>query len=347
MLVKYFGLVNDTGSNSLSPRSNFLTNGLFRMTQPKYLNDQGSEARLWPYFNNFSPADYAWAKREYAKIQLNKSYIPSNEELENLFLKPTGLRYGDSFPHLLTNEGFKTMKDYDFAQLKLITQKINKFLVEAISCQLGILSLSKSDTNELMWTHYASDGRGLAVSFKQEHEFFKMFTPKDVCYAPERRASLTYYKGMVRLNGSPLKHYHLNELQNPINIINSLSKNEIDIVDLSERILYSKDQKWSYEDEVRVVCPLSYCEVSYGKSIKPQFEVELPIEMNGLFIEYPEVCLKQIPFDAFESIIFGYNTKESDRMDIVNVIQSNRELSHIKLQVAKHNIFGSIEITNY
>ncbi|UCX04523.1 transposase domain-containing protein [Shewanella glacialimarina] len=58
MLVKYYGLVFDNRTNSWLPRVEFISNGLFRMTQPKYLNDKGSEARLWPYFNEFSPADY-------------------------------------------------------------------------------------------------------------------------------------------------------------------------------------------------------------------------------------------------------------------------------------------------
>lgn len=105
MLVKYYGLIFDKEANDWSPRAEFISNGLFRMTQPKYLNDKGSEARLWPYFNNFSPADYAWAKREHDKIQLDPSHIPSNEELESFFLKPRGLRYGDQFPHMLHQEG--------------------------------------------------------------------------------------------------------------------------------------------------------------------------------------------------------------------------------------------------
>ena len=42
------------------------------------------------------------------------------------------------------------MGEYDLIQLTNAAKKINKFLVEALSCHLGVLSLSKSDTNELI-----------------------------------------------------------------------------------------------------------------------------------------------------------------------------------------------------
>ncbi|HEJ0179954.1 TPA: DUF2971 domain-containing protein [Citrobacter koseri] len=333
-------------TNNFSPRTEFISNGLFRMTQPKYLNDKGSEARLWPYFNRFSPADYAWAKREHDKIQLDPFYTPSNEELENFFLKPCGSRYGDTFPHMLRQEGFKSMGEYDLIQLTNAAKKINKFLVEALSCHLGVLSLSKSDTNELMWTHYASEGQGLAVNFNQNHPFFNQLPPKDVSYAAEKRASLTYYKGMMRINGIPLKNFNTHDFSNPLNIIQLLSGNGIDIVDFSERLLYSKAEKWSSEDEVRIVCPLIFCENRKGPLVQPKFELELTSEQSILFEEYSEINLKKIPFDAFESIVFGYDMSESDMATIVRLVKENDELSHLKLRVATHDIYGNVEISD-
>lgn len=346
MLVKYYGLVFNKEINSWSPRSEFISNGLFRMTQPKYLNDKGSEARIWPYFNNFSPADYAWAKREHEKIQLNSSYAPSNEELENFFLKPLGSRYGDHFPHMLHQEGFKSMDEYDLIQLTKVAEKVNKFLVEALSCQLGVLSLSKSDTNELMWTHYASEGQGLAVTFNRDHPFFNQLAPKDVSYTAEKRASLTYYKGMMRMNGVPLKKFHTHDFSNPLNVFQSLSDSGIDMVDFSDRLLYSKAQKWSSENEVRIVCPLVFCEVQKGALTQPEFELELTTAQTLLFKAYNEINLKKIPFDAFESIVFGYSMSESDMTNIIGLVRRNDALSHLKLRVAKHNIYGDIEVSD-
>ncbi|AVE51878.1 DUF2971 domain-containing protein [Serratia marcescens] len=346
MLVKYYGLVFDEMTNCWSPRTEFISNGLFRMTQPKYLNDKGSEARLWPYFNKFSPADYAWAKREHDKIQRNPSYIPSNEELENFFLKPCGTRYGDTFPHMLHLEGFKSMDEYDLAQLTIIAEKINTFLVESISCHLGVLSLSKSDTNELMWTHYASEGKGLAVTFKENHHFFDQLPPKDVSYSQDKRASLTYYKGMMRMNGIPLKKFYAVDFINPIGVMETLIGNGIDIVDFSERLLYSKAERWSSEDEVRIVCPLMCCEKKVGPLVQPEFGFELTTEQSSHFKSYSEINLKSIPFDAFESIVLGYAMNESDRSTIIESVRKNANLSHLKLRVAKHDIYGNIEVTD-
>lgn len=346
MLVKYYGLFFDKISNSWSPRTDFISNGLFRMTQPKYLNDKGSEARLWPYFNKFSPADYAWAKREHDKRQFNRYYTPSHEELESFFLKPIGSRYGDHFPHMLHREGFKSMDDYDQKKLTEIANKINSFLVESLSCQLGILSLSKSDKNELMWTHYASEGQGLAVTFNENHLFFNELPPKDVNYAPESRASLTYYKGMMRINGTPLNKFHIDDFGSPFNVFQSLSTNGIDVADFSERLLYSKAEKWSSEEEARIICPLTLCEEKLGPLVKPEFEIELTPEQLVFFKSYSEINLKRIPFDAFESIVLGYSMSESDKNKIITLVRKNENLSHVKLCVAKHDIYGNIEIND-
>ena len=51
MLVKYLGTILNPEGHTYA-RSDFLENGLFRITQPKYLNDKGSEARFYPYFQD-------------------------------------------------------------------------------------------------------------------------------------------------------------------------------------------------------------------------------------------------------------------------------------------------------
>ncbi len=343
MLVKYYGLVFDSDDQSWSPRADFISNGLFRITQPKYLNDKGSESRLWPYFNEFSPADYAWARKEHYKLQAVPSYVPSNEELENFFLKPCGIRYGEQIPHMLRQEGFQSMEEYDKEQLVIAAERINSFIVEALSCQLGVLSLAKSDTNELMWTHYASEGKGLAVTFDEEHPFFSQFPPKEVSYTADKRASLTYYKGSIRINGAPIKNFQVSSFQNSFGVLQSPLNNGIDVAEFSERLLYSKAEQWSPEDEVRIVCPLILSDKKIGPQIQPDFGVQLPDELSTLFPTYAEINLKQIPFDAFESIVFGYSMSEVDKLKIIELVGKNENLSHLKLRVAKHNIFGKLE----
>ncbi|MCE0814784.1 DUF2971 domain-containing protein [Buttiauxella sp. S04-F03] len=345
MLVKYFGYAFDSVNKIFSLRTSFISDGLFRMTQPKFLNDKSSESRVKAYFNEFSPADYAWAKRAHNKMQLNNSYVPSKEFLEDMFLKPTGSRYGDSYPHLLEQDGFSSMEEFDKKQLDQSAEKINAFLLEAISCQLGVLSLSKSDTNELMWTHYATEGKGLAVTFKNSHPFFKKFPPKEVTYSADKRTSLTYYKGMMRMNGYLLKNFRKYDLSKPSGVTDLLSENNIDSDDITERLLYSKSEKWAPEDETRIVCSLKLCEDNKGALLEQQFGVELPEEQVALFRHY-EISLKQIPFDAFESIVFGYCMSESDKSIIIELVRNNKDLSHLKLRQARLNIFEQVEIVD-
>ena len=61
---------------------------------------------------------------------------------------------------------------------------------------------------------------------------------------------------------------------------------------------------------------------------------------------YPEINLKRMPFDAFESIIFGYGMSEFDKSTITELVRKNENLAHLKLRVAKHNIYGNIEISD-
>ena len=105
----------DKKTRSLVLRTDFLIDGLFRFTQPRYLNDKGSEAKCVPYFNEFSPADIAWAKNEFYKQNkgTNKN-TPPIDELIDVYLCPMGIRYGDSFPHLVKQQtDFSSMNEYD------------------------------------------------------------------------------------------------------------------------------------------------------------------------------------------------------------------------------------------
>lgn len=346
MLVKYYGLSFDEEKKTWSPRSDFIENGLFRMTQPKYLNDQASESRVHVYFNEFSPSDYEWAKKKHRINQLDPSYIPSKTELETWCLKPVGSRYGDEFPHLLNQDGFSSMEDFDKDQLIQIAEKINSFLVEVMSCHIGVFSLSKSEKNLHMWTHYAQEGRGLAVIFNETHPFFKQYKPKDINYKSEKRVSLTYYKGSLRLDGSPLKNFRDYDLNSPYGVTQLIQDNNIDTETLSERLLYSKGEEWLNENEARIICPLKSCEAHKDKIVDPDFGVELSEEEAEKFRHY-EISLKKIPFDAIESIVLGYRMSELDKVFIKEQVKKNEKLCHVKLRVAKLNVFGKVELTDY
>ena len=350
MLVKYLGTTIDE-TNEHVPRSEFLENGLFRMTQPKFLNDKGSEAKFYPYFDKFSPADMAYARRCFFKFNTDiNPEEPSEEELINFFLKPAGRRYTlEEFPALLYFTDYDSIEAYNTAQkehLEKAVEGFNSFILEALSCHIGVFSLSKSANNELMWTHYTNEGKGLAVTFKEEHPFFEEFGLQEVSYKEEDRAFITSYKGTTRINGEYAKSFELEEDMNLLNIHKIIYQDKNKYKELVDRLLYSKSQKWSYEEEKRILCPLIYCEKKSKKIIEPSFDLKLPDKLLINLHSYPEVCLKEIPFDAFDSIIFGYSVNEIQRQEIIEKAQHNPLLEHLKFSQAKFDIFGDINIVD-
>lgn len=348
MYVKYYGLVpHDT--LGYAPRLKFLENGLFRFTQPTLLNDK-NETKFLPFFNQFSPADYAWARKESKKTHslLFKGDF-SDEELAKFFLMPSGRRYGDVMPYLVKREyGLDSMEEYDKLSFNNFTNDMNNNVPGLLSCVIGVLSLSRNPLNELMWTHYASDGKGIAVTFNENHTFFSSNQTLDVSYKDEDRATLTYYKGKFRINGHQVKDFHVSDLNNPALGASHLIRNGVDIFDLSNRLIFSKSAKWSYEEEVRVISLLSDCNAFDGDIYKPNFDESLANFFDGGLLKYtPEICLKKIPFDAIESIIIGYQASDEIKRYIYNKVIGNSETKHIRVLEAYHDVFQKLDTKEY
>lgn len=345
MLVKYYGLVKDDKypNTPEAPRISFLSDGLFRATQPKFLNDQ-SEGKFYPYFNEFSPADHEWARKQHNLMSYGIPYPISQEELENFYLRPTGLRTGDLSPQILkANTGFESMHAYDISQFDKIVDKFNSLIIELLSSQLGVISLSKSDRNKLMWTYYASEGKGVAVTFNKDHTFFSRFPAVDVSYKLEDRACITYFNGVIRINGFPAKSFTNINMSNPMDVFQAAVSDGIDMDKLARCLIAAKTEEWERENEARLIIPTSYCEEFRGNIVSPLLgEIKHPT-LEQAFPPYKAVSLKKIPFEAFESLILGYNISSEHKELVINQIKSNANLAHIKVKQARHNNFGDIE----
>lgn len=100
---------------------------------------------------------------------------------------------------------------------------------------IGILSLTKSPNNLLMWAHYANEHKGIVVEVDVNHSFFNSkssgFSGKcfEIQYTNERRETTDYLKNE---SGLP------------------------------PRALLKKSTEWSYEKEVRFFLTKGYVEVS-------------------------------------------------------------------------------------
>lgn len=341
MLYKYLGEASEPNSNVMRPRASCLRNGLFRITQPALLNDKTSEFRAAVYFNKFAPADYEWAREEERKFQVDPSYTPSKEELEQLFLRPIGVRYGEAMPHLWAgHEKYRSMEEFDRAQIEEIAGRINRTVVGIASALLGVLSLCEDPADKLMWTHYAAEGRGLAIGFDETHPFFASAGLKPVSYDIADRASITYFKGTVRINGRwVLPDGDGRRWQ-------ELIVNHREVRKMFEKFVYAKEANWFYEREQRVVVPLSQRDSEGDPNVlfHPSLDPEVAALVEPFLPRHPLVCLKRIPFEAFREVLLGYETSATSEQGVRELLQQNPDLRHVSLKRVRVSVFGDLTL---
>lgn len=237
-------------------RTEFLDDGYFRITQPQYLNDPNGEAKFTPFFNKFSDADLKYAYKLYLSSIFYEGPNISNEFLIQNYLLPTGDRYSiDTFPSL---KGFKefefyeTMDDFDRFHATEFINQINSNLRAKLDQSIGIFSLTNSCTSQQMWLRYGNHGKGIAISFDSKHDFFIKNPPQKITYDNNKKASITFFESMIRINGLLFP----NNLKNPKEVFKYYYDN-LDPADLYERLLLTKTERWSDEEESRIIFDLN------------------------------------------------------------------------------------------
>lgn len=110
------------------------------------------------------------------------------------------------------------------SQKKSLDKSVEEF--KAGIENLGILSLARSHTNLLMWSHYAAEHKGMCLEFDR--------TESSLLADYESTQPIRYIDNYPSLN--------------PISILN---EDESDILSIKKRILYSKSKDWEYEQEWR------------------------------------------------------------------------------------------------
>jgi hypothetical protein len=101
-------------------------------------------------------------------------------------------------------------------------------VMDTISDSFGVLSLSRTKCNLLMWSHYASQGKGYVLSFDRTHQFFNRVDPSG------------FSRGLVPITYST---------ERPI--VKHSDK------DYYEKFFCSKPLDWHYEEEERIFCMYS------------------------------------------------------------------------------------------
>ncbi|EPU3916920.1 DUF2971 domain-containing protein [Aeromonas hydrophila] len=249
-----------------------------------------------------------------------------------------------------TGEFMKT--DMNLQQLHFIfgpplIEKIKKQnLLSSISA-LGIVSLSETPRNLLMWAHYADEHKGICIGYKPDFL-------SSVVYADENGN----YK-----NTTPLK-VNYDTMRPKVIPFNESQTNINKIYDRLKKQLLIKSDEWIYEKEHRCIVPISCAdylkydhekdnffdssifriylenkiikeielERESGEKVKAYFSEDMESTVKLLCNNRNAIFIKRVDPSKTISIHFGckFDPKEKDRI-ITILEQNNHPLHHVKL----------------
>lgn len=173
-----------------------------------------------------------------------------------------------------------------------------KTIYEMNDKNFGILSLSEESTSEEMWERYADKGRGFLVAFDPSHSWLcqKIVENDDLRHL--RRVTYVADRAPAYLLATSAQDY-----------------------------LYTKETKWDYEKEWRIILNFNSAACKVGK------------DNTGT-----DILLFAIPPDCLLSVTVGYNVSREFVEQVRTAIAANPSLSHVRLRAARRQEDGSIEI---
>lgn len=289
--------------NKFLSSDQFFENHCLRLSQPAVLNDP-EEARPKLRMNAYSLEDQAFASHKAAIHGVGEG------DAERMFLTPfPASRFDEkSFPSLwpklipeLRPIPFQTLAELD----KAIALKAIELILKQVNQSTGVLCLSSTE-NEVMWTHYANRHKGLMVSFDSQHPFFRNRL-RAVVYSDSLKVSVK--EGVLRLAGKKI----------PVDDI--LQEKPLPI---PEDLFLRKALPWSYEQEVRIIQPLS--------------QADRIIPVDGA---YP-LHLLEMPSAAIYAITFGYEADRHGIDAVMSQIKSTSKLKHVKIFKRERSTTGPV-----
>lgn len=250
-------------------RIDILNNNLIRFTQPSALNDP---FELKPIFQELLP-----------EHKLKEAFEPPFEHIENALRRdyeklPNDKKLLLSVEQVIAfardnPQTLKTiMSNIEPVFRKVIsdfTPKAKEMLTDALNANVGILSLSETIYNSLLWAHYADSHRGFAIEFNTENSFFnRRRSDKD---------ELFHLRKVIYKNRS------------------SLGRTLLDLD--GDDLLLTKEACWEYEAEWRILAPLENADkvLNSGNDEIYLFEIP-PSVITGIIVgsRAPESLYKDI-----------------------------------------------------
>lgn len=224
------------------------------------------------------------------------SGVASREQVEQA-IKRRAEALSPGLPALIEAQGAEYIsKMVDDAERNL--PRAIKTIYEMNDKNFGILSLSEESTNVCMWERYADQGRGFLVEFDPSHSWFRQKIAEDDDLRHLRHVSYVADRTPSYLFAISAQDY-----------------------------LYTKEIKWNYEKEWRMILNFNSAACKVGK------------DNTGT-----DILLFAIPPDCLISVTVGYNASHEFVEQVRTAIAVNPSLSHVCLRAARRQEDGSIEI---
>lgn len=123
------------------------------------------------------------------------------------------------------------------------------YVIQHLSESVGILSLTRSYDNPLMWAHYGEEHKGIVVGYDVSGNFFRN-TRDNIISADDGEVLYSNTKLKYVLN--PETMLNLKPLYREQNRPDDF-RGDPDSVSLARKIFLTKHASWVYEEEVRIV----------------------------------------------------------------------------------------------
>ena len=173
---------------------------------------------------------------------------------------------------------------------------------EKINERFGVLSLAERADNLLMWSHYADAQRGFVIEFDTANSFFDQ---RKVFNDPIRRIRRVQYQARRPARRLFHEKYWLRSKQTA----------QEDLIEyMAALFLLTKSSEWAYEEEWRMILPLSQAHRVITESTE-------------------DIYLFSFPANCIRSVILGSKISEKTREEIVDTLK-HPDLSHIELRQA-------------
>lgn len=134
---------------------------------------------------------------------------------------------------------------------------VGQELMARLSDNLGVLSLSRTEDNLLMWSHYASEGKGIVIGFDDDHSFFRQQT---LAGKSTRPIPVVYTNKRSKIVPGEDKYY--------------------------EKLLCEKPRDWAYEEEERLFRAFLSKEGCVGKDACGMDVILTDLPKNAIKVVY-------------------------------------------------------------